>query len=569
MGVVRRLAWLVIVLGRSITTADAATLTVGPSGTYALPSQAIAVATPGDTIQIDAAGSYAGDTAEIYADSLTLQGVNGRPVLAAPTVIPNQKGVWVVYGNGVTVNNIEFGGAHLSFSLGANGAGIRAQGGDLTINNCYFHNNDMGILGPTSSTAVALIQNSEFFDNGDGNVDVANGFWGHNIYIGNIAQFTLQASWSHNAQVGHLVKSRAAVNYVLYNRLTDENGTASYECDFPNGGTSYVIGNIVQQGSNSQNAAILDYATEGVTPGYQQDLYVVNNSFVNDLGNGTFVQIYNATTPALIRNNVLYGGGTVTNQGAAIVDHNLIATSPLFVNQAGFDYHLTAGSPAIDQGQAPGSSASGYALLPAFEYVYPTSETLRTIVNVIDIGAYEYHPPGTATPTATVTATPSASATLIPPTATSTPVPLTPTRTNTPTGSTTPTSSLTGSATLTPSRTNTPGIPTATSTNPPLSTFTRTATPVASPTASAVVVSPNPASLSSNGSVTFFHLPPAATIRIYSVSGELVRALPKSSGGVVTWDLANTSGSEVAPAPYLWVVVSPEAVHRGVLLLQP
>jgi MYXO-CTERM domain-containing protein len=60
----------------------------------------------------------------------------------------------------------------------------------------------------------------------------------------------------------------------------------------------------------------------------------------------------------------------------------------MFVSQASYDYHLTAGSPCVDVGTTPGMGA-GYALAPTEDYVQPTSTEGRTIVNVIDIGAYE------------------------------------------------------------------------------------------------------------------------------------------------------------------------------------
>ena len=83
-----------------------------------------------------------------------------------------------------------------------------------------------------------MIDSSEFAHNGHGDG------YSHNMYIGAVRTFTLRYSYSHDANVGHLVKSRAATNYILYNRLTEQTGTGSYELDLPNGGLSYVIGNV-------------------------------------------------------------------------------------------------------------------------------------------------------------------------------------------------------------------------------------------------------------------------------------------------------------------------------------
>jgi hypothetical protein len=124
-------------------------------------------------------------------------------------------------------------------------------------------------------------------------------------------------------------------------------------------------------------------------------VYVVNNSFVNDLTTGTFVVLGTAdTVPAVIKNNIFVGPGTLTNQTGAVLANNF-SGNPLFVNQATYDYHLTAGSPAINAGTNPGS-ANGYSLTPVYEYVHPAcGEGRITIGSAIDIGAYQYGGAGT------------------------------------------------------------------------------------------------------------------------------------------------------------------------------
>ncbi|MEI9952777.1 MAG: hypothetical protein WDO74_28290 [Pseudomonadota bacterium] len=113
------------------------------------------------------------------------------------------------------------------------------------------------------------------------------------MYIGNVARFTLRYSYSHDSKVGHLVKSRAAENFITYNRLSSENGSTSYELDLPNLGLSFVIGNLIEQGENGENPSLLSYGLEGTTPGNPKHaLYVLNNTFVNDRpSGGTFVNV--------------------------------------------------------------------------------------------------------------------------------------------------------------------------------------------------------------------------------------------------------------------------------------
>ena len=70
-----------LLLGAS---AQAATLAVGPDKTFTTTCQAFAAAGDGDTIEIDAAGTYSGDVCGIYPGNLTIRGVNGRPKIRNP-----------------------------------------------------------------------------------------------------------------------------------------------------------------------------------------------------------------------------------------------------------------------------------------------------------------------------------------------------------------------------------------------------------------------------------------------------------------------------------------------------
>jgi hypothetical protein len=363
--------------------ARAATLTVGPGKMYAKPCAAIAAASDGDVIEIDASGSYDGDVCAIAKNRLTLRGVNGRPKIDAAGKNYGGKGTWVISGSDTTVENIEFSGAAVPDK---NGAGIRHEGSNLTVRGCYFHDNEDGILSGGGPNTEVIVEFSEFAANGNG-----DGL-SHNMYIGHEGRFTLRYSYSHAAKVGHLVKSRAAENYILYNRLTGEDGSASYELDLPNAGTSYVIGNLIQQSNSTQNATFVTYGVEGTTaenPGHA--LFVVNNTFVNDrTAGGTFIAVGSAiTTPVVIINNVFFGAGTITAQTGAMQTTNFSQGDPKLVDRTSYDYRLAPGSPCINAGSDPGLGA-GFALLPVRHYVHPANAADRVAVGAIDIGAYEF-----------------------------------------------------------------------------------------------------------------------------------------------------------------------------------
>jgi MYXO-CTERM domain-containing protein len=362
-----------------VSSARADTLEVGPGKPFAAPCAAFAAAADGDTVAIDA-GTYPDDACNIGASQLTIVGVGGLAHMAwGGGPIPNGKAIWVIAGDDTVVENIEFSGASVADE---NGAGIRQEGANLTVRGCYFHDNENGILAGSSPGSEILIERSQFAANGFG-----DGLT-HNLYINEVAKLTFRYNWSHSAVIGHLLKSRAHENHILYNRLTGEAGTQSYEIDLPQGGLSFVIGNLVHQGPTTDNSGILSYALENQNNPSQQ-LYVVNNTFVNERPAGaTFVNIAGAvTTPAVVRNNVFSGPGTLVTQASAVVEASC-TDDPLFADQAAFDYHLTEGSPCKDMGVAPGIG-DGTSLAPDHHYMHPAGDEGRVDVGAIDIGAYE------------------------------------------------------------------------------------------------------------------------------------------------------------------------------------
>jgi hypothetical protein len=364
------------------TPASATILQVGPGKTFAAPCAAIAAAAAGDTIEIDTSVTYTGDVCAWTTNNLTIRGVGGgRAHIDAGGQNSQGKGIWVISGANTTVENIEFSGAHV---IDQNGVGIRQQGDNLTVRNCYFHDNDEGILTDSSQTSTITIEFSEFAFNGFGDGQ------SHNVYIGNIGKLIFRYNYSHHAKIGHLLKTRAAQNFILYNRLSDEaTGTSSYQIDIPNGGLSYVIGNVIEQGPLNDNSTLVAYLAEGTNPGNPStQLFVINNTFANDAASGTFISPAAGSAPVVIKNNIFFGPGTITGQTTAIKANNFSGNAN-FVNSAGFDYHLLAGSPAINAGVDPGADGT-FSLAPVFQYVHPACAEGRTTVGVIDIGAFEF-----------------------------------------------------------------------------------------------------------------------------------------------------------------------------------
>jgi MYXO-CTERM domain-containing protein len=266
----------------------------------------------------------------------------------------------------------------------ANGAGIRHQGTHLTVRDCLFVDNQDGILGSPlqDGTGSVTILGSEFDHNGAGDG------YSHNLYLGHYASVVFRSSYSHLGNVGHLFKSRAARNEILFSRLTDESGgAASYEIDLPNGGESWIVGSVVEQVGSTQNSAILAFGEEGLSG--PDDLHIVNSTFVNHHSKGTFLSVGGSVgTPVQVVNSLLMGPGTLSTQASTsfVSSWDDSMGDPLLVDATTLDLHLQSTSPLLDAGTTPPAGVQ-----PDAEYVHPTGEQPRSMVgSAWDIGAYEY-----------------------------------------------------------------------------------------------------------------------------------------------------------------------------------
>jgi hypothetical protein len=391
-------------------SASAATLQVGPGKTFATPCRAFAAAADGDTVEIDAAGSYNGDVCGIGRSWLTIRGVNGRPKINANGANSMGKGIWVVQGTGTVIENVEMYGATVA---DRNGAALRLDGRDLTVRGSYLHDNENGILTNNDGVSNIVIENTEFASNGYGDG------YSHNLYIGHVNSLVFRNSYSHDARVGHNLKSRANTNTIVYSRFSSSVNQPSYEIDLPNAGNAYVIGNVIQQPSSNNNPSLLAFGEEGAS-NVGQELYVINNTFLNeDSSRGTFIMVGSGvTTPVLMQNNLFVGTGTASTQSNTVDRTNLRTLSAAFVDRAGYDLRPASGSPAINAGSAPGTSASGLSLLPTLQYKHVAGSETRPVNGAIDIGAYEAA--ATTTMPTTTTTAPTTTTTTTSPSTTST-----------------------------------------------------------------------------------------------------------------------------------------------------
>jgi hypothetical protein len=280
-------------------------LTVGAGEEYATIAAAVAAASSGDTIDVNA-GTYVVGDLKISRD-LTFAAVGGTVDIVAPPTVDRvnvAKGLFIIGTDtstpNVTIEGFSFSGAK---SAQSNGAGIRYQSGNLTLQNDSFSNNQDGILAPpfVSGTGTIDVNDCVFDHNGAGDGQ------SHNIYIGYINTFVMTNSISEDAVVGHEVKSRAENNTIEDNQIIDgPTGTASYSIDLPNGGNDIIQGNTIEKGPDA-SAPIAIHVGGPMLPYPDSNVLIQDNTFINNDGPAAVVVNNEFTTPVTLTDNTIEG----------------------------------------------------------------------------------------------------------------------------------------------------------------------------------------------------------------------------------------------------------------------
>ncbi|HEY3875584.1 MAG TPA: hypothetical protein VGM92_08910, partial [Candidatus Kapabacteria bacterium] len=365
---------------------QAKTWLVGPARQYIAPSKVQNLVAPGDTVLVDS-GTYVGDVATWNANNLVLRCPNGTARFNANGNIAGDKGIWLFYGTNAYVEGFEFYGAAISEADGDNAAGIRVQGNNFTCRRCYFHDNQEGILtGNDTSDNSIWIEACEFDHNG---VETGGGAgFEHNIYIGLCSSCTIKFCYFHASIVGHEVKCRANVSYILYNYIVDgPAGDGSLSIDIPQGGLAYVIGNIIEKGPMTANSTVIGYGEEGFK-NPDTDLYFLNNTVVTDRNPTTFFEIASGTKTALIANNI-FAGNAHPITGFTDTEANVFNADTSFFHFAdpgNYDYHIAQNFPGFTN--AVSVIESGFSLSPTLEYVNPEDSILRIPPPPLENGAF-------------------------------------------------------------------------------------------------------------------------------------------------------------------------------------
>ena len=335
-------------------------LHVGADKAFTTLASALAVSQNGDILLVDA-GTYVNDFASVRAN-VSIIGVGGMVNLVATEAPPGGKAILCV-DTDCLIQNVAFSGCAVP---DANGAGIRYEGGSLTVRNCSFHDNENGLMSAAPPGGTLLIQHCDFGHNGNG-----NGLT-HNLYAGAIKQLTIEDSVFHDAVVGHEIKSRAFNTTITGCVISDgADGTGSYSIDLPDGGKGVISNNLIYKGPQTENQAIIHFGGEGI-PYAGSSLLVTGNQITNDRGPGAIAVLNQTAIPVTVTTNsltrlapsqVIAGPGKVSanvdspgadGTGTVMADLVLSGVLPgrtqVFTDAQAHDVTLTSGDTAVQGG---------------------------------------------------------------------------------------------------------------------------------------------------------------------------------------------------------------------------
>jgi hypothetical protein len=281
-------------------SADARTLEVGPGKDFKLPSDAITAAKAGDTVQI-LPGEYF-DCAFVRASNMTIEGVGDADKILMTDKACGGKGMLVVSGNNVTIRNLTLTRARVP---DGNGAGIRNEAPNLTVEHVLFINNQNGILSTPPDPGTITIKDSQFDRNGGcGN----SGGCAHGIYIGNANLLHVENSTFTGTKNGHHIKSQALRTEVIGCTIKDgPEGTASYEMDIPIGGSVVVKNTTFEKGPEAENhTGMIVIGAQGVSQP-TREIVIENNTARNDGEFNSFFVKNLTATEAMLRGNTISG----------------------------------------------------------------------------------------------------------------------------------------------------------------------------------------------------------------------------------------------------------------------
>jgi subtilase family protein/Big-like domain-containing protein len=306
---------------------------------YSTIQAAINAAISGDIILVDT-GTYVEDI-NFSAKDITLISVSGPEV----TIIDgNSSGTTVTIGPAGEIN-----GFTIRKGSGSSGSAIRVSGADTKIKRNIFDLNSGAVI------------------------------------YGNVASPIIEKNiFRNNTSCSSVIDFVNGSKPLIVNNLFIDNPCRAIDMGLPTSGLPKVINNTIVR----NNVGIF------IDRRVQTSQQIYRNNILVDNGIGLEVEFGSDANNPTWENNLVFGDGTHYNLIASQTGFNgNISADPLFADSIN-DFHLTAGSPAIDVG-----SSSLAPLDDINNTIRPVDGNSDSIATV-DMGAYEYVRMGNVVPNA-------------------------------------------------------------------------------------------------------------------------------------------------------------------------
>ncbi len=298
-------AWLALLAGLAIGGAGgagAATIEVGPGRSVESPAAGVAAAADGDVVLIDAGEYY--ECLRLRTDGVTVAGRGAGAVFTDTTC--DGKAIIVASADRIVLRNLTLQRARVG---DGNGAGVRAEGRRLEIENVRFLNDQAGLISTGRADAEIVISDSVF----EGAGRCEGGRCGTAINAGAIRWLRVERSRIGGTVGGHAVVSAAASTQIVGSTIEDgAQGGASFQLVIAGGGIVLVEDCTIQKGPRAANlrAAILLDGDIGGT------VTLRRNRYLNETGRAVpFVLDWSNATPRLEGNTVAKGDAEISSDG--------------------------------------------------------------------------------------------------------------------------------------------------------------------------------------------------------------------------------------------------------------
>jgi len=403
-------------------TAFGETYKVGPSERIVKISAIADALKPGDVVEVT------GDITDSM--KLTASGTKENPIVIRGAGDKRPKIDFAKARNGIETQGDNYLFENLEFTNAAS-RGIFQVSGGITIRNCYFHDNNNGIMGADDPNVGDItIEFCEFFHNGEG-------IYAHQMYLASWkpgATATVQFNYIHDSTGGVNIKSRMPHNIIRYNWIEN---AANYECDIVDSDESPVAASLRPMNTEFIGNVVITNAERGNphhkmnlgsdqprSPGTEGTFTIANNTFVLRRASDEIhmIRFGGNVKAGLLYNNIFVApgvpsfrlvviedtaaepgkAGTPGRMGSLAGANNFVADNCLEVPgeltgtirgaDAGFtdlkshDFALKAGSPCIGAGDKAAVMAAHFA--PLRKKIISGGELKRASGERIDIGAF-------------------------------------------------------------------------------------------------------------------------------------------------------------------------------------